>query len=418
MSLWAAGLVPLAVWCSAPLAGLPGATETATAATSSASAELREIERALARDLGGGSPPAPADVAPPGAGLQSLLPDLALVADFALAVFSDREHLQTGGHDPSENGFNLQQLELSISGKVDPYFRFDSHIVLGLFGVEVEEAYATTLELPVGLQVRAGQLLTRFGRINPTHPHAWDLVDQPFALGRVFGGEGNRGLGLEVSWLAPLAWYVEFVASGTMAAGEATSRSFFGANDLGVESPLDLENLLAVKQFFPLSDAWSLLAGISAATGPSSTGRDNRADVFGVDLYLKYRPLVGPEGTVVSLQTEWIYRQRQVPGDRLRDLSGYAQLFYRFAPRWGAALRFELGTPAIGEDGEPAADPLDPDWSALRHRTSAALTFWPTEFSRLRVQASLDVPKWRDEPVYAAFLAAEVGVGAHGAHSF
>ena len=55
---------------------------------------------------------------------------------------------------------------------VDPYFRFDSNLVFSQFGVEIEEAYATTLDLPANLQVRAGQFLTRFGRINATHPHA------------------------------------------------------------------------------------------------------------------------------------------------------------------------------------------------------------------------------------------------------
>ena len=57
------------------------------------------------------------------------------------------------------------------------------------FGVEVEEAYLTTLALPANLQVRASQFLTRFGRLNSTHPHAWDFTDQPLVNGRFFGGE-------------------------------------------------------------------------------------------------------------------------------------------------------------------------------------------------------------------------------------
>ena len=38
--------------------------------------------------------------------------------------------------------------------------------------VELEEAIMTTRSLPKGLQLKAGQFLTEFGRINPTHPHA------------------------------------------------------------------------------------------------------------------------------------------------------------------------------------------------------------------------------------------------------
>ena len=108
------------------------------------------------------------------------------------------------------------------------------------FGVEVEEAYGTTLALPWNLQLRAGQFLTRFGRINSTHPHTWAFLDQPLVVGTFFGGEGNRGLGLEVSWLASfLPWYVELVGSSHQANGDCCMRSYYGAQDLGVKELTD-----------------------------------------------------------------------------------------------------------------------------------------------------------------------------------
>ena len=119
--------------------------------------------------------------------MQSLNPDISLIADFAAAAFSDDAHLQTGAHDPQRNGFNLQALELSLGAAVDPYFRFDSHIAFDLEGVDVEEAYGTTLGLPFRLQARLGQFLNRFGRLNASHLQAWNFADQPFALERVFG---------------------------------------------------------------------------------------------------------------------------------------------------------------------------------------------------------------------------------------
>ncbi|MHB8877328.1 MAG: zinc-regulated TonB-dependent outer membrane receptor, partial [Myxococcaceae bacterium] len=348
----------------------------------------------------------------------SLNPDLSFILDVALAGFSQDEPLQSGGHDPTKNGFNLQQLELSIGAAVDPYLRFDSNVVFSQLGVEIEEAYGTTLTLPYGLQARAGQFLTRFGRLNNTHPHAWDFIDQPFAVGKVFGGEGNRGLGLEASWLTPLPWYVEVLGSATDATGEATARSFFGATDLGVRSPLDLQLTGAVKQFFALSDPLSLAAGVSYANGPNPTGHRNRSEVYGADLYLKYRPLEGGDPTIVALQAEVFYRRRQVPGEVLADVQGYGYLFWRFDLRWATAVRYEYGSAAYGRDGRPGADPLDPEWSSDRHRVSANATFWPTEFSRLRLQGSADFATFRDAPTYAAFLAFELVVGAHGAHRF
>jgi hypothetical protein len=387
--------------------------------------ELAEIEAALGKDAAA-TEAQPQPAAPSAPTATSLVPssiqfeglDLSFILDTAAAAFTAEEPLQTGGHDPVANGFNFQQLELAIGGVVDPYLRFDANLVFSQFGVEVEEAYATTLDLPANLQVRAGQFLTRFGRINPTHPHSWDFVDQPFVIGRVFGGEGNRGLGVEASWLTPLPWYVELVGSATDATGEASARSFLGAEGGRVLSPLDLQLTGAAKQFFALSDDWSLLWGLSAATGPNPTGHRNRTDVFGTDVYLKYRPVSGGSFTAVALQAEVLYRRRQVPEDLLSDFGGYGQLSWRFAQRWGTAARYEFGTPAHDEHGHVANDPLDPEWTEPRQRVSANITFWPTEFSRLRLQGAADVVGWRERTDYSAFLNFEVVVGAHGAHAF
>jgi hypothetical protein len=391
-------------------------------ATTPASGDAAEIEKALASDASAGPPaPAPAaDTPPPPAGAagSSMNPDLSLIADFALAAFSADQPLQGGDHDPTRRGFNLQQLEMSLGKAVDPYFRFDANIVFGQDDVEVEEAYGTTLSLPWNLQLRAGQFLTRFGRINPTHPHAWDFVDQPLVMSRVFGGEGNRGLGAELSVLAPLPWYVELVLSQSDAAGEGTARSFYGAMDLGVSSPLDLQTTAALKQFFPLSDDLSLAWGLSAAVGPNSSGPDRRTDVYGTDVYLKFRPISYGSYTIVALTAEWLYRRRQIPQDVLDDFGGYTSLFWRFAQRWAAAVRHEYGSPSRNRAGAIAADPLDPDWTEARQRWTASVTFWPTEFSRLRLQGSADRPGWTDTTNWASFLAVEFVVGAHGAHKF
>jgi hypothetical protein len=403
-----------------PLLLVPGLAAAQPAEPPPSPEDLAEIQRALGADARKDAAPPPANgpVRAAPAVATTMNPDLAVITDLALAAFSTDEPLQTGGHDPQKNGFNLQQLELSIGKAVDPYFRFDANIVFSQFGVEIEEAYATTLELPASLQVRAGQFLTRVGRLNATHPHAWDFVDQPFVIGRLFGGEGNRGLGLELSYLTPLPWYVELVGSLTDAAGEGTARSFFGAQDLGVRSPLDLQATLCAKQFFALSEDLSLAWGLSGAFGPNPTGYRNRTDIYATDLYLKYRPVTRGSHTVLAFQAEWFLRRRQVPGDLLRDLGGYAYVSWRLAQRWGTALRYEHGSPSWNQAGEVADDYLDLDWTGDRHRLSAALTFWPTEFSRLRLQGSADRLAWSRTTNLAVFLAAEFVVGAHGAHTF
>lgn len=408
----APGPPPTPPTATAPSPESPPPTPTQDAGSAE---DFQAIEAAMARDQAAAEAQPSAARSSSGA-VQSLNPDLSVIADFALAAFSEDENHQTGGHDPTENGFNLQQVELSLSAPVDPYLRFDSHLVFSLFGVEVEEAYATTLDLFPGLQARFGQMLTRFGRLNPTHPHTWEFVDQPFAVGRVFGSEGNRGVGVELSYLTPLPWYVELVGSVTPADGEATARSFYGAQGPGVEAPRDLLYVTAIKQFFPLADDWSLSLGTSGAFGPNASGRENRSEVYGADLYLKYRPISRQSVSMLALQAEWLYRRRQIPEDVLQDFSGYAQVVYHFAQRFSVAGRYESGTPARNQDGAVAPDPLDPEWTQLRTRWSLSLTHYPTEFSRFRLQGSRDAGF--EHPVWAGFLAAEVVVGAHGAHTF
>jgi hypothetical protein len=146
-------------------------------------------------------------------------PNLSMILDTAAAYWTSAHPLESGGHDPVHSGFNLQQLELYYDSNVDPYLRLDANLVFGRDGFELEEAYASTLALPGRLKVRAGQFLTPFGRLNPMHPHSWSFVDQPLVQGRLFGPDGSRGLGTEVSWLAPLPWYLETFLAANQPAG-------------------------------------------------------------------------------------------------------------------------------------------------------------------------------------------------------
>ncbi len=345
---------------------------------------------------------------PVASAIQSMNPDMAVILDVAGAYFTNDNNLQTGGHDPTKSGFNLQQLEMSLAASVDPFFRFDANLVFSLFGVEVEEAYATTLALPWGLQARAGQFLTRFGRINNTHPHTWDFVDQPFAIGKFFGSEGNRNLGAEISMLMPLPWYVEIVTSAMGPYGSATNRSYFGSSDRDLSSPADLVYTIAIKQFFTPLDRFSIFFGLSAQLGPLPTGYDNRADIYGTDLTMKYK---FDADTSLAFQAEALFRLRQYPHRLLFDAAGYAQLIWQIDKQWALGTRTEVGT---GIDD----DPLDPEWKTTRARYSVQGTYFPSHFSRLRVQVSIDDPRWRDEPIFATFLALEVVVGTHAAHQY
>lgn len=367
--------------------------------------ELRALEASLAQDVASVS----AEPAPNPRGAPSANPDISLILNVAGAYFSDEPQL-LGGHDPNRTGFTLQQLEMHVGSNVDPFFAFDANLVFAQFGVEVEEAYFTSLSLPANLQVRGGQFLTRFGRINATHPHAWMFLNQTLVNGKFFGSEGNRGLGAEISWLSPLPWFAEVVGSATEAVGECCARSYFGGDDVGIHGVEDLLYTTALKQFFELTSSWSLLWGTSAQFGPNATGLGNRTEIYGTDLFVRYRPTDATDQRAVSLQIEAMTRRRQVPGDLLVDHGGYADLAWRINTTWETAARWETATGVSN-------DPLDAAWTATRHRGSWQWTYYPSHFSRFRLQGFAD-HLGQEAMYWGVMLGAEMLVGAHGAHSY
>ncbi len=336
--------------------------------------------------------------------------DIALILDAAAAWFSS-EGLQTGAHDPPDTGFHLQQLEMSLGENVDHLFELRANLVFSAFGVEVEEAYGRTLALPGGLQLRAGQFLTRMGRLNATHPHTWSFVDQPIVNGTLLGSEGSRGPGVEVSWLSPLPWYAELIASATEAGGECCAKSFMGGNDLGVNSIGDFVYTLGLRQFFDLSSDVGLAWGMTTQQGPNSTGNGNRTEIYLTDLYLRWRPTANTARMALSWTLEGMMRRRQLPGTLRVDAGGYTQLVWNLNKTWEMGARYGYVT------GSPDDD-LVPEATDDRHRVSTQVTYRPSHFSRLRLQGSVDNPLYRAEPIYVGMLAIEFLVGAHGAHKY
>ena len=76
----------------------------------------------------------------------------------------DLEKLETGGHDPNQRGFTVQNLETVFEGAIDPYFKGQANIIFqidkdGESFLEVEEAYLTSMSLPLNLQAKAGTFL-------------------------------------------------------------------------------------------------------------------------------------------------------------------------------------------------------------------------------------------------------------------
>ena len=348
---------------------------------------------------------------PMGSGAQLRLMDLALF--FTGAGGWSTQHgealkqLEGGHHDPNVRGFTLQGLELYMGGAVDPYIDFQTTLNFsvnseGESHFEVEEGFATTQQLPFGveeygLQIQAGWFFAHFGRWNQQHVHDWYWIDQPIVTSRFFGPDNLRQAGVNLSWLVPLVpWYSNFDFAIQNAVGE-TMYSFGANGDIGavpegeheggghggehgghghadmglpggrpfvsneVRSLADMAYELRWANAFDITDSWSTEFGASAALGPNPTGKDSRTWLAGVDFVAKWRPLPSDRGwPYLIVQAEAMWRNYEaaaydcaeggyvcdeggltgfLPKQTLKDFGMYAQVLWGFQRGWSAGLR-------------------------------------------------------------------------------
>ncbi|MDH5517655.1 MAG: hypothetical protein OEY36_07530 [Gammaproteobacteria bacterium] len=345
------------------------------------------------------------------------------------ATISD---LQAGGHDPAKNGFTVQNVELTMKATVDNYFDAQSNFIFlidaaGETVVELEEAFLTTRQLDGGLQIKAGQYFTEFGRQNVQHPHSWSFADQPVILSRLFGGDGLRSQGLRLSWLMPTDWFSEFFIGAQNAKGETVS-SFLNADGEDVAGYIltdrnarDSSDLLYSARWlnaFDLSDSISINFGISALQGPNASDTDSNTKIIGSDLYIKWQAINSQRGfPFVAWHSEFLQRDYEAlnqtdPNHQLLSDSGYfSQILWGFKPGWVVGLRIE----DAHSEGDNSSDPTRDD----RQRVSANISWYLSEYSKLRIQYNRDEAQHLvDQTADSIWLQLEFNMGSHAAHSF
>jgi hypothetical protein len=423
--------------------------------TASADAEKKKLEAELAAELGQSqtsapptaeskpawSPAQPITAARAGSAYMNISFDTLMDAG-GFTVPNPSTQLELGDHDPIKNGFSLRNAEIAVDGAVDPYFKGFGNIVLKLdqnneTAVELEEAYAQTTSLRGNFQVKAGQFFAAFGRQNPQHPHQWAFVDDPIILTRTFGPEGLRSVGGQGSWLAPTPFFTE-VSLGILDGQGGTAFSFRNPGeadtngvsrihgratfDRTLNTPGNLVFAPRIASSFDLTDQQTLVAGVSGAFGPNETGPSEHTEIYGADLYWKWKAANAHEGfPFVSVQSEVLYQSfgaaadptapTPLPRETLKDWGFYSQVLWGFKPRWVAGLRGEY---ANGNHG--AYDPQDV-FRNERTRISPMLTFFPSEFSKIRLQYNYDHGALFGD-AQSVWMQFEFLLGAHGAHKF
>ena len=447
-----------------PAQGPAGAPNTAD--ESALDRALRDLPSGATGELSAASAPASAASAvpsllpnvPTGGGGQLRLIDMSLDGVFAGGSSTERDpslqSLQGGGHDPKLRGFTIQNVELSASGAVDPYLDAESHIVFlldpitGDTQVELEEAFITTRSLPDGYQIKAGQFVTEFGRINATHPHAWVWEDQPVIITRVFGSDGMRGPGLRVNKILPVDWFAQWYlgvqnANGDQMQSYLASPGAYAVDPVGGRPFFyrDARHLSDMVYTGRLENSWTTcndevtwLLGFSTAVGPNCSGWTGNTQIYGMDLTRKWKPEKNDRGWPFSLwQSEFIVRRFRadnfvnpntgglVPSETMLDWGFYTQYLYgckkpwtvglRCEYAWGSGFDLDANYQPVGRDQDPYRD--------NRFRLSPLLTYHLSEFSRFRLQYNFDYAQHlANKTASSVWLGAEFLIGMHPAHKF
>jgi hypothetical protein len=363
-------------------------------------------------------------------------------ADGFHGVHADDDHGHA--HGTLDEGFNLRETELAFTASVDPYFDAVALLAVSEEGVEAEEIYAQTRRLPGGLQVRAGKFLSGIGYANRQHPHQWDFVDQNLAYELLLGGHGLAETGMQVTWLPRVPLFLH--VGGELFQGENEKfahyigpETFPGVTAGAPERTLSHQAgprlfTVFVKLAPDLGYAHALQAGGAVAFRPKHQEihdhdgagipddvLDGTATLWGGDVVYRYDSPRQYGAGDLTVQAEYLRRTRRldVLGAPLttvfRNDGFYVQGVYGVAPRWQAAARASVA--GWVNERVHGSSRVTSEASTLY---SAALTFNPTEFSRLRVQYNRG-RVWADgEPgrFHQVFVQLQLSLGVHGAHTF
>ncbi len=345
--------------------------------------------------------------------------------------------LPSGHSHGSRRGLSLDNTELTLGAGIDPYFRGFANFAIKDGEVETEEAWAQTTALGHGFTAKAGRFLSGIGYINEQHPHAWDFADQNLAY-RAMLGEHVGQDGLQLKWLAPTPFFLEFGAEIGQGANwrdrkQPGSRALFVhvGDDLGASHSWRAGLSRLSMRASDREGHWDDDNEVEAETKFSGKSRYTIADFvwkWAPDGNAKYRNF--------KFQAE--YLKRDESGDltcednsaaggacppsgitdtyRAKQSGWYAQGVYQFHPNWRIGYRHDRLSVGRIDFGAGFAGVLSkPEFTPKRD--TLMVDYNPSEFSRLRLQFARDKAEQgkTDNQLTLQYIHT---LGAHGAHKF
>jgi hypothetical protein len=324
--------------------------------------------------------------------LQAMNPEISFLGDVSYD-WSDSPDIQ--------DGFVLRGAELAFQAALDPYTRFKAflagheqppileheheeakqedhgHEHSEEINLSIGEAYVEWVALPFNTRLRVGKFRQQFGTLNRWHLHALPTADLPFALRNIFGHHGQVGLGVGLDWQLPRLWAS---ANGlTLEVVNADNPTAFAGSEFD-----DPAWLLRHTGFFDLGPDAYLELGLNGMIGPNGETETSDTTLAGVDLNFIWEPTQRAKYRSVEFRGEYIHARYEGEEETVESDSLYAYLSWKFARRWIVGVRYdnaELPYPEVHLHHEQEFT------EGLREEAwSPYLTFWQSEFVRLRLQ--------------------------------
>lgn len=307
-------------------------------------------------------------------------PDISAIGDFRAFTgnWTDSAGAKTLRNGNLNMGFD--ELELIVAGYLNPYAKAWITVSSPGDGFEIEEAYATIFQgLPFKSELRAGQWLIDFGKLNTSHTHAYSFIDRPLVHRIYLGGDGWKDQGINWNVVLPTPFYSKLSVSalkGMIYEGEEapedplegryTEAPVF-AGRFNVFTPVGQKG----NADFGVSGMFGRYKGRGAyGTGDSSVGfRNLYSKMIAVDAKYKIK---WDDYTNLTLQGEAIFSGRDLFTDHFEKRNTWGAFAFadlRFRKRYNIGVAFDRA-PGIYDNGP---DDYEQNVPASRYNTDLAV---------------------------------------------
>ncbi len=273
-------------------------------------------------------------------------PDISFIGDVRISLHNDRSATT---NDYGKLAIGFHEIEVAATGYLNPYARAD--IYLGMHGVEgpfeVEEASMSLLRwLPANFQLKAGQYLVDFGKLNTQHPHQWSWMDRPLMHQELFGDDGLRDVGLQLSTLIPVGSTALTLSANLLRNGNLGGHHHHEGDEHGHDAESDEHRDIAFSGramlFSPVTKVTSIELGLSVFRAEFDPAENRYATILGTDGKLKWKPDMYQS---VSVITELVMNQRTVEthdGDQeVTSYGAFGAVDWQFLRQYNAGAFYD-----------------------------------------------------------------------------